>query len=239
MKIVIYEPNGELQHFLTDYMIKNRLEPIIVDKISAIYSLLLSKEYDIFLTDYSTKTNEINDIIFNLKLDAELDFIKIFITTPKPQKDVLQTMIKLGINGFIKKPFNLEQFNDVFSKWLKTSSFRNSKRVHARVEPVPTDNAFLYLKTEFHNRDIPCEIINISAGGVAVELPRSFIRFLNTSIKTGTVLKKTLLRIRQAALRVDAEVMMIIDNRLNLKFVNTDDESMRYIYHYLADNFGG
>jgi len=125
MKILIFEPNGELQKFLTMYMLKNNITPHVANRENEIFPLLASKEFDIFLTDYSVNEEAINDVIFNLKLDSNLNFIKIFITTPKPEKEVLETMIKLGINGFIKKPFNSEQFQISFGKWLSNNSFKN------------------------------------------------------------------------------------------------------------------
>jgi hypothetical protein len=151
---------------------------------------------------------------------------------------MLQTMIKLGINGFIKKPFSNDQFSQVFTKWLQNSSFRNSQRVHERVIPLPADNVFLNISTEFHNRVVPCEVRDISAGGLAVELPRSFIRFASSSLKSGRIFNNTLLRIRQAAIRVDVEVIGIFGQKLTLRFINTKEDTMKYIYHYLADSFG-
>lgn len=236
MKVLIYEPNGALQKFLTDYMLHNRLTPQIIDREANIFQTLTSRDFDIFLTDYSTKEEIINDIIFNIKLDARLDFIKIFITTPRPEIDVLQTLIQLGVNGFIKKPFVEKQFSHAFGTWLSRNSFRNNKRAHTRVRPMPADNAFIYLRIDQYNRDIPCEIIDISAGGIAAELPRSFERLMYTYFSVGQSFTKVRLKIRRVAIRINIEIVTIIQRRLSFKFTNSKDEALKYIYHYIADN---
>lgn len=238
MKILIYEPNGELQKFLSDYMLRNKIIPTVAIRNSEVLPLLESKEFDIFLTDYSTNEEFVNEVIFNMKLNNELNFIKIFITTPRPEKDILQTMIQLGINGFIKKPFNGDQFSISFGKWLKNNSFRNTQRVHARIEPSPVDNAFIYIKTTLYNRDIPCEIKDISAGGLAAELPRSFVRVADKIAPIGKILKGTKLKLRQVFIRVDLEVIAYVNGKISMKFSNPDDDSLKYIFHYLADNLG-
>ncbi len=238
MKVLIYEPNGALQKFFTEYMLHNRITPQIVERESTIYAALASLDYQIFLTDYSAKQEFINDIIFNLKLNSNLTSIKIFITTPRPEKEVLKTMIQLGVNGFIKKPFVEEQFANTFGSWLKRNSFENNKRAHTRIKPVPTDNAILSLKLDNFDRDILCEVLDLSIGGLSVELPRSFERLLHNYMKIGSKFYSMRLRIRQVAIRIDFEIVTIIENRLNMKFIDVDEQNMKYLYHYIADKLG-
>lgn len=236
MKVLIYEPNGALQKFLTDYMLHNRLTPQVIDREANIFQTLSSGDFDIFLTDYSTKEEILNDIFFNIKLDERLNYIKIFITTPRPEIDVLQTLIQLGINGFIKKPFVEKQFSHAFGTWLSRNNFQNNKRAHTRVRPMPADNAFIYLRLDQYNRDIPCEIIDISVGGIGAELPRSFERLMYSHFSVGQSFTKVRLKIRRVAIRINIEVVTIIQRRLSFKFSNSKDEALKYIYHYIADN---
>lgn len=236
MKVLIYEPNGELQKFLMDYMIRNKITPQVVDRETSIFTSLASNEFDIFLTDYTLKEELINDIIFNLKLNDKLNQIKIFITTSRPEKDVLQTLIQLGVNGFIKKPFTHDQFHQAFDSWMKRNSFHKNKRVHSRITPAPADNAFLYLRPESINRDIPCEIIDLSVGGVGVALPRSFERLVHTYFPKGEKFKNVRFKLRQVSIRVHLEVVGALSNRLSLKFVDNPSDTMKYIFHYIADN---
>ncbi len=236
MNVLIYEPNGALQKFLTDYMLHNRLTPQVVERESTIFNTLESQDFEIFITDYSSNEEIVNEIIFNIKLDERLNFIKIFITTPRPEKDVLETLIKLGINGFIKKPFAEAQFALAFEKWLSKNNFQDNKRAHARISPVPSDNAFVYLRLNQFNRDIPCEIKDISAGGLAIELPRSFERLTYSLISVGQVYTNIRLKIRRVAIRINLEVITIVQTRISCKFAEIDEAAMKYLYNYIADN---
>ncbi len=236
MKIVIYEPNGQLQKFLTSFMLRAKLTPVIIDRVSLLFQTLQTRDYEILLADYSTEESAINDTIFNLKLDPKLNFIKVFITTPKPERSVLQTLIQLGVSGFIKKPFTADQFQQVFSSWMQKNSFCDNKRIHTRVTPSPSDNAFLFLKIDGFLQEIPSEIVDISAGGVAVLLPRSFERLMDQYFSAGMSIKNLRIKIRQAMVRINFEIITWVGNRLSLKFVDIEESTSRYILHYIADN---
>ncbi len=236
MKILIYEPNGQLQKFLTSFMLRAKLTPQIVDRENTLLQLLQSREYEIFLADYSTKEDFINDIIFNMKLDPRMTFIKIFITTPRPERSVLQTLIQLGVNGFIKKPFTSEQFQQVFSSWMSKNSFTDNKRIHTRICPAPSDNAIVFLKLNGFQDEIPSEIVDISAGGIAVMLPRSFERLMQQYFTIGAVLKSVRFKVRQVSVRVNLEVVTWVENRLSFQFVDLEESTSKFILHYIADN---
>ncbi len=84
MKVLIYEPNSILEKFLSNYMFSHSMIPMVVDDPAKLLPQLSLKEFDIFLTDYSENQDIINDVIFNLKLNPDLLYINIFITTPTP-----------------------------------------------------------------------------------------------------------------------------------------------------------
>jgi len=236
MRILIYEPNGVLEKFFHDYMLSIGIAPLIVSDTKMILPQLKISKYDIFLCDYSTEEDVITDIMFNMKLDESLSIIKIFITTPRPERDVLQNLIKLGINGFIKKPFLQDEFRQVFLKWVTKNSFKEEKRKHVRVTPQPTDNAFAMLPARIQHSQIKCTIIDISVGGIAIKPPFHYDRLLNYSLKTGDIIKGTRLKIRHFGINVDIKVIEVQENRISFCFTNHNEKSHKYLYRYIADN---
>lgn len=236
MKILIYEPNGVLGKFFNDYMFSIGVVPLVTSDINMLLPQLKLGEFDIFLSDYSNFEEEINTVIFNLKLDRKLAVIRIFITTPRPEKDVLEKLIKLGISGFIKKPFLEPQFKTVFENWLAKNSFTKEKRRHVRITPHPSDNAFAFIKTKFRNVDIKFTILDISVGGIALAPPKNFQRYVYRTFTAGDTVKDVRLKIRHFGIFVDIQVIKVSDERVNFQFVNSTDKSHKYIYRYIADN---
>jgi hypothetical protein len=236
MRILIYEPNGVLEKFLNDYMINIGIIPMVVSEAKMIMPQLKMSSFNIFLSDYSTKEEIITDIIFNMKLDTSLSHIKIFISTPKPERDVLENLIKLGINGFIKKPFLEDDFKVMFQSWMRKNSFPKEKRSHVRITPQPTDNAFANLPAQFHSSKIKFSVIDISVGGIALQPPKQYEKMLKTSFTVGDVIKNVKLRIRHFGINVDIKIIAVLEGRVNFSFVNHDEKSHKYIYRYIADN---
>ncbi len=236
MRILIYEPNGILEKFFHDFVIAIGIIPLTVDDTKMILPQLKISKYDILLCDYSNNIDVITDILFNMKLDASLATIKIFISTPRPERDVLENLIKLGINGFIKKPFLQDDFKNIFENWVNKNSFKEEKRKHVRVVPQPTDNAFAMLPARFVNSQIKCSIIDISVGGIAIIPPPHYEKLMNTTLKVNDIIKGIRLKIRHFGINVDIKVIDVHDDRINLCFTNHDEKSHKYLYRYIADN---
>lgn len=236
MKVLIFEPNKVMETFLTNYMFSKNIVPMLVSDPSQILPQLSLREFDIFICDYSDNQEIINDIIFNLKLNKELLFIRIFITTPTPEKEVLHNLIKLGINGFIKKPFLEGQFRTTFEQWMKKNTFKNNKRVHIRVNPQPADNAFALIRTKYRNSDIKFEIVDISVGGLALKPPASFERLVFKMFQPGDALREVRIKIRHFGIFVDLQIINVKRDRICFSFLNANDKTHKYIYRYIADN---
>lgn len=236
MKVLIYEPNKVLENFLANYMFSKSIVPMVISDPSRILPQLSLREFDIFISDYSDNQEIINDIIFNLKLNSDLLFIRIFITTPTPEKEVLHNLIKLGINGFIKKPFLEQQFRTTFETWLGKNTFKNNRRVHIRVQPQPADNAFALIHTKYRNADVKFEIVDISVGGLALKPPASFERLVLKMFTPGDALLEVRIKIRHFGIFVDLKIVNVQRDRICFSFLNANDKTHKYIYRYIADN---
>lgn len=234
MKILIYEPNSALCGYLKNYTISQGLVPKIVGNLPMVQPLLFSGSYEYYLTDYSADRELIDDIIFNIKLNKKRAHIRIFISTPQPDKNTLQRMIRLGINGFIKKPFSEELFEKTFFQWLEKNSFKNNKRVHPRVTPSPTDRATAILHGAVRNQNLRLPIADISAGGMALLLPP---KIPNTAValEIHKVVRNIEVRIRHFKVVVTTHIVALPPGRICMEFVDTSQDSLKYIYRYIAE----
>ncbi len=236
MNILIYEPNDSLGTFLNDYMFSIGLIPYVTDNVNVILPQLRLGHFDLFLTNYSLEEEVINNVIFNLKLDRELERIKIFIITPNPEKIVLQNLIKLGIHGFVKKPFLEQQFKETFEMWLDKNSFSEDKRRFIRIVPQPSDNAFAFIKTKYSASEIPFKIQDISIGGTSFIPPEEFQKYMLSYFTIGDTIRDVRLKIRHFGITVNIKVVKVFKESVNFTFVNGDEKFNKYIYRYIADS---
>lgn len=236
MNILIYEPNEMLATFFIKVAVSNGLVPTAENEIKKVYSQLASKKYEYFLTDYGDNKTIVNDILFNMKLDRNLATIKVFMNLANPDRLTLQNLMKLGINGFIKKPFDQENFRQTLGAWLGKHRFKQNKRIHTRITPKPTDNAIVLIKTEINPHPLKFGLIDISAGGIAIQPAKGLERFMPEFFKVKKVINNVKMKIRHFTVTVNLLVVSVQKNRASFQFTDCNEKDMQTIYGYMADN---
>lgn len=236
MNILIYEPNEMLASFFLKVCVSKGLVPTAESDIKKVYSLLSSRKYEYFMTDYGDNKALVNDILINVKLDKRLAPIKIFMNITDPDKTTLQKLIKIGVNGFIKKPIDQALFPKTIDGWLSKHRFRKNKRTHARITPKPTDNAIVMIKTEINPHPLKFGIIDISAGGMAIVPAKGLEKFMPEFFKVNKVIHDVQIKIRHTAITVNIQVISVKNNRASFQFIDCTEENMQLIYGYMAEN---
>lgn len=236
MNILIYEPNEMLATFFLKVAVSKGLVPAVESDIKKVFAALSTRKFDYFMTDYSDNLPLINDILFNVKLDKRLAMIKVFMNIANPERDILQNLIKIGINGFIKKPFDQEQFKKTIDIWLGRHRFRKNKRNHARITPKPTDNAIIFIITNINPNPLKFGIIDISAGGVAIRPAKGLEKFMPEFFKVKSIIRDVHIKIRHFTVTVNLLVVSVQKDRASFQFVECNESDMQTIYGYMADN---
>lgn len=236
MNILIYEPNDMLATFFLKVCVSKGLVPTAESDIKKVFSLLSSRKYDYFMTDYSDNKAIVNDILFNIKLDKRLAPIKVFMNISDPDKITLQKLIKVGVNGFIKKPIDQKLFEKTIDGWLSKHTFKKNKRTHARITPKPTDNALVLIKTQINPQPLKFGIIDISAGGMAIIPAKGLEKFMPEFFKVKTVIRDVHIKIRHFDITVNLQVVSVKNSRASFQFTECTDENMQLIYGYMAEN---
>jgi len=85
-------------------------------------------------------------------------------------KEIVNRLMEYGVIGYLLKPYNEKAITPKLKKVLALEESHNSQRKHIRVRPDPDELLRLHFKLQGYSSLISGKVIDISVGGVAVEL---------------------------------------------------------------------
>lgn len=155
--------------------------------------------------------------IQELKENPQTQSIRVIIHTFQSQKEFVVKMVELGVLGYLLKPFNEEETASNLRRILEKTTSASESRRHVRVRPDPGELLRLYFKLSDHPGLISGKVLDISMGGVAVEMfqpppenvlkPKRFIPKVQFSLGSHTLIPSAqvvMVRGKFLALRFDS-----------------------------------
>jgi two-component system chemotaxis response regulator CheY len=96
--------------------------------------------------------------------------VKIVVHTVQSSKELVLRMMEAGVAGYLLKPFKQDQIYAKLKKVLDRTISHDSQRRHIRVKPDPEELLRLNFRLPGHPGMVSGRVVDISVGGVAVEL---------------------------------------------------------------------
>ena len=112
--------------------------------------------YDLVISDISMPN--MDGLEFAKKLRVICSEQVIILITAHDEVNFLHSAIELGINGFLKKPLNIEELKSVFYK--VTQKIADTKIVHKHYEQIEEQNILTANLTDASELNTPLDIID-------------------------------------------------------------------------------
>ena len=109
-------------------------------------------------------------LIAELREDDRTRGLPLIVHTVQSGKDFVMRMIESGVAGYLLKPFNPDTAREKLSSMLGKLAGHNAQRKHIRVKPDPDDLARAYFRLDGHPQLVSGMIVDVSLGGIAIEL---------------------------------------------------------------------
>ncbi|MBN1799160.1 MAG: response regulator [Spirochaetales bacterium] len=126
---------------------------------------------DVFsaIIDIDNKEAEGVELIKELKQNPKTIDIKIIVHTIQSNKEAVIKMLEMGIIGYLLKPYNETETYDKLNKIFNRLEGQE-KRQHIRITPDPEDLLRVHFRITGYPHLISGKIVNLSMGGMALEL---------------------------------------------------------------------
>ncbi len=122
------------------------------------------------IIDIDSREAEGPELIRQMRESEALSKVKLIVHTVQSSKELVEQMVEAGVAGYLLKPYKEDQIYAKLKKVLDRTLSHDSQRRHIRVKPDPDELLRLHFRLPGLPGMISGRIVDISVGGVAVEL---------------------------------------------------------------------
>jgi two-component system chemotaxis response regulator CheY len=187
------------------------------------------------IIDIDNREVEGMKLVEEMKADERTRGISVIVHTVQTSKDIVMRMVDLGVAGYLVKPFSPDTAKAKLTTIFSKLASHNSQRKHIRVKPDPGELARVSFRLYRSPQLIAGRIIDISLGGLAVEL---FNPPAPDQLAPGAPIPKLEFALSGKALAPSASVVLCKAKVLALRFeiVNPPDKKAleRYIFKSIS-----
>ncbi len=127
-------------------------------------------EINVAIVDLDSKEVQGEALLGDLRGSGKPGGPKIIVQSVQSSRELVVRMMDYGVAGFLLKPYKDKEIYEKLRKVLEHCKVPNDRRRHIRVKPDPEVLLRLHFKLPGNSSLISGKIIDISVGGVAVEL---------------------------------------------------------------------
>jgi CheY-like chemotaxis protein len=136
----------------------------------ALDTLQAQSEINVAIVDLDSREVQGEALLRDLQESGRLRAPHIIVQSVQSNRELVERMMEYGVAGFLLKPYQDKEIYEKLRKVLERCQVANERRRHIRVKPDPDELLRLHFKLAGSRALISGKIIDISVGGVAVEL---------------------------------------------------------------------
>ncbi len=136
----------------------------------ALDALKNQPDINVAIVDLDSKEVQGEQLLNELRQSGEQGGPKVIVQSVQSNRELVVRMMDYGVAGFLLKPYQDKELYEKLRKVLERCRVPNDRRRHIRVKPDPDELLRLHFRLTESPSLISGKIIDISVGGVAVEL---------------------------------------------------------------------
>jgi FixJ family two-component response regulator len=187
----------------------------VASRSEALEALGASQEVAGAIVDIDSREIEGTELIQELRASERTQGLRIIVHTVQSSKEMVVKMMEYGVVGYLLKPYKEEVAFGKLKKILTRSASHNSQRKHIRVRPDPEELLRLHFKLQESSPLISGKVVDISVGGVAVEL---FNPPPVDTLAAGTHIPGIQFTLMRQSFKPPGKVILFKENLLALRF---------------------
>ena len=127
-------------------------------------------EVSLAIVDLDARDVQGEDLLRDLRAAERPGGLKVVVQSVQSSREMVVRMMEYGVVGFLLKPYQEKEAYAKLRTVLERCQVQNDRRRHIRVRPDPDELLRLSFKLPGQSSLISGKIVDISVGGVAVEL---------------------------------------------------------------------
>ena len=182
MRVLVYDSSLQIRDSFISILITAGYEVVAVKDKNNILSMFGKLPFSIAIIEVEENDTEMESILEKIYLDDRYHGVHVIVHVADPSKEFFTKMMRIGVSGFLLKPFNEKDFLNRFNVLIDKAGVKPKKLKHIVINNL--DNFKLVFRHDGVRQILHGMIIEMSPIGLKFIMPPE-----EASIEVGHVIK--------------------------------------------------
>lgn len=231
MRVLVYDKSKDIRDDFVNILIPEGFEVLTVKHVKDITKIASLIPINIAVLEVSEDDVEITTLLAKMKSEDKYKDIKIIVHIESNTKEFIASMIQLGVDGFLLKPFKKHNLYNRFKHILDNMGVEIK---HLRVMEVKIkDGDSFILSFRTSKGQVITNVVNISAQCMSFRVPSDF----ESDFMIGEIIKNIQFDIGQKRYAINGVIKEKRDKKCVLKFDHVSEKCLDSIYKYIHETY--
>ena len=230
MRVLVYDSSSQIRDSFISILITAGYEVVEVKDKKNILPMFGKRPFKVAIIEVNEDDAEMLDILEKVYVDDRYHDVHIIVHVLEPSKEFITNMMRIGVSGFLLKPFNEKDFLNRFNMLLEKANIRPKKLKHIVINNL--DNFKLVFRHDSVRQILHGMIIEISPIGLKFIMPSE-----EAAMEVGHVIKNASMSIGSYKINFSINILEKIGNEYVGEFEDLSAFSSRLICKLIYEKY--
>ncbi len=230
MRVLVYDSSLQIRDSFISILITAGYEVVAVKDKNNILSMFGKLPFSIAIIEVEENDTEMESILEKIYLDDRYHGVHVIVHVADPSKEFFTKMMRIGVSGFLLKPFNEKDFLNRFNVLIDKAGVKPKKLKHIVINNL--DNFKLVFRHDGVRQILHGMIIEMSPIGLKFIMPPE-----EASIEVGHVIKNASMSINSYKISFSINILEKIGNEYIGEFADLSVFNSKLICKFIYDKY--
>lgn len=230
MRVLVYDSSLQTRDSIISILITAGYEVVALKDKNNILSMFGKLPFSVAIIEVEENDEEMGGILEKIYLDDRYKGVHVIVHVADPSKEFFTKMIRMGISGFLLKPFNEKDFLNRFNLLIEKAGVKPKKLKHIVINNL--DNFKLVFRHDGVRQILHGMIIEMSPIGLKFIMPPE-----EASLEVGHVIKNASMSISSYKISFSINILEKIGNEYIGSFDGLSVFNTKLICKFIYDKY--
>ncbi len=230
MRVLVYDSSLQTRDSIISILITAGYEVVALKDKNNILSMFGKLPFSVAIIEVEENDEEMDGILEKIYLDDRYKGVHVIVHVADPSKEFFTKMIRMGISGFLLKPFNEKDFLNRFNLLIEKAGVKPKKLKHIVINNL--DNFKLVFRHDGVRQILHGMIIEMSPIGLKFIMPPE-----EASLEVGHVIKNASMSISSYKISFSINILEKIGNEYIGSFDGLSVFNTKLICKFIYDKY--
>ncbi|HJH54932.1 response regulator [Brachyspira hyodysenteriae] len=230
MRVLVYDSSLQIRDSFISILITAGYEVVAVKDKNNILSMFGKLPFSIAIIEVEENDAEMESILEKIYLDDRYHGVHVIVHVADPSREFFTKMMRIGVSGFLLKPFNEKDFLNRFNVLIDKAGVKPKKLKHIVINNL--DNFKLVFRHDGVRQILHGMIIEMSPIGLKFIMPPE-----EASLEVGHVIKNASMSISSYKISFSINILEKIGNEYIGEFADLSVFNSKLICKFIYDKY--